>query len=227
MYEMMRLGYKYYKMLQEMDSKDWDGVIFHCSDSKWGDLPTVKDWHTLPCYNEDKKFWKYMGKVYQNKSDLPESVRELSGRGWSDIGYSFLIEGEYPTYTSLKSGKKGNSDGKLRIGRPLNRFGAHCIGRNTVDIGVCLVGEEGTFTEAQFKTAVGFSIGCMMKYRMEVADNYGHCQFADKTCPEFDVDKEIKEKALSEILDFQLDHGLCVDGLVWRKTVQKCKEIFE
>lgn len=47
-------------------------------------------------------------------------------RGWSDIGYHFIIL----------------PDGRCEEGRPLHRPGAHCVAghRNFIGIGICLVG---------------------------------------------------------------------------------------
>ena len=51
--------------------------------------------------------------------------------GWSDIGYHFVIE----------------LDGDIGVGRPQEKSGAHCKGKNSTSIGVCYVGgvaENGT-----------------------------------------------------------------------------------
>ena len=50
---------------------------------------------------------------------------------WSDIGYHFVVE----------------LDGDIGVGRPQERSGAHCKGKNATSIGVCYVGgvsENGT-----------------------------------------------------------------------------------
>lgn len=46
------------------------------------------------------------------------------GRGWSDVGYHFIIR----------------RDGTIEKGRPLERPGAHARGHNSNSIGICLVG---------------------------------------------------------------------------------------
>jgi N-acetylmuramoyl-L-alanine amidase. len=54
-------------------------------------------------------------------------IREWhKAKGWSDIGYNFLIM----------------PDGQCEEGRPLDRPGAHCkMGhRNSIGVGICLVG---------------------------------------------------------------------------------------
>jgi len=48
----------------------------------------------------------------------------VEGRGWSDIGYHYIIQ----------------PDGKLEFGRDVNIAGAHVKGDNKTSIGVCMVG---------------------------------------------------------------------------------------
>lgn len=47
-------------------------------------------------------------------------------RGWSDIGYHWVIEG----------------DGETLVGRPAGSTGAHCRKHNNYTLGVCLVGDN-------------------------------------------------------------------------------------
>ena len=49
----------------------------------------------------------------------------VNGRGWSDIGYHWVIL----------------SDGTIEAGRPEGDLGAHVAGHNRGSIGVCLVGQ--------------------------------------------------------------------------------------
>lgn len=63
-------------------------------------------------------------------------------RGWSDIGYHFVIY----------------LDGSVHAGRPLDKIGAHCTGHNSYSIGICYVGgldkngkPKDTRTDAQKK----------------------------------------------------------------------------
>ena len=58
------------------------------------------------------------------------------GRGFSDIGYHFLIL----------------QNGTVLAGRPVSNQGAHCKGQNEDSIGICLTGRD-KFTEAQFEAA--------------------------------------------------------------------------
>lgn len=57
-----------------------------------------------------------------------ESIRQhhMRDRGWTDIGYHYVIDG----------------DGNLRYGRKLPRMGAHALGRNADTVGICVIGDN-------------------------------------------------------------------------------------
>lgn len=68
--------------------------------------------------------------VHHSGANPHQSVREIQNfhmdtRGWSDIGYNFLI----------------NPAGEIFEGRGWNRVGAHAVGYNTATIGVCIIGD--------------------------------------------------------------------------------------
>lgn len=103
----------------------------------------------------------------------------VKGRGWSDIGYHFVIE----------------LDGAVKNGRPLHRSGAHTKGYNATSIGICYVGgidkdkkPKDTRTEAQRKAMDQLVADLKMDY--PTATIHGHNEFAAKACPSFDVSKE-------------------------------------
>lgn len=62
-------------------------------------------------------------------SQSPRSIQayHMINRGWSDIGYNYLI---------------GSRDGKIYEGRGWSQVGAHCAGHNTATIGVCVIGRD-------------------------------------------------------------------------------------
>ena len=72
--------------------------------------------------------------------------KEKGGRGWRDIGYHYVIR----------------LDGTIELGRPLEKAGAHCIGRkgedhNSHSIGICYIGgrhikEDGTWEWGDTRT---------------------------------------------------------------------------
>ena len=103
-------------------------------------------------------------------------------RGWSDIGYHFIIY----------------LDGSVHEGRPLERIGAHTIGHNRNSIGVCYIGgmnKEYTKAKDTRTTAQKESLkNLLMSYKNKYKDIkiYGHRDFANKACPSFDATSEYK-----------------------------------
>lgn len=106
----------------------------------------------------------------------------VKGRGWSDIGYHFVIL----------------TDGRIQRGRPLNRNGAHTKGHNE-NIGVCYVG--GVATDGKPKdtmTALQVdSFERLVKWlRLITGKRYdikGHNDYTNlKACPSFAVDVKFK-----------------------------------
>lgn len=103
-------------------------------------------------------------------------------RGWSDIGYHFIIY----------------LDGSVHEGRPLERTGAHTIGHNTNSIGICYIGgmnkeytkAKDTRTAAQKESLENLLVSFKEKYKdIKI---YGHRDFANKACPSFDATSEYK-----------------------------------
>ena len=102
-------------------------------------------------------------------------------KGWSDIGYHVVIR----------------RNGKIETGRPLEKAGAHCRGKNKHSIGICLIGginkeqvPRNNFTKAQFKTLEKV----VKKYDMiyDGLDIRGHSEFSKKACPSFNVQTWLK-----------------------------------
>lgn len=105
------------------------------------------------------------------------------GNGWSDIGYHDIIR----------------RDGTAQEGRPLSISGAHTRGQNKDSIGICLIGgvdnnnhPEKNFTKDQFKTLNRL----LRLYRVQYpkATIHGHREFANKSCPSFDVQEYIRKE---------------------------------
>lgn len=101
-------------------------------------------------------------------------------RGFSDIGYHFVIY----------------LDGTIVRGRPVEQIGAHCLKHNRHSIGVCYVGgldstgrfAKDTRTEAQKQSLTALLSLLHVKYPQ--ASIHGHREFANKSCPCFDVHKD-------------------------------------
>ncbi len=99
-------------------------------------------------------------------------------RGWSDIGYHFVIR----------------LNGDIEEGRPIEKTGAHVKGYNSQSIGICLVGglddnqqPKATFTDNQLIALEGLLTG--LSAFCPNAEILGHRDFPNvhKACPSFDV----------------------------------------
>ncbi|MBS9781940.1 MAG: N-acetylmuramoyl-L-alanine amidase [Gammaproteobacteria bacterium] len=110
-------------------------------------------------------------------------------RGWSDIGYHFVIR----------------LNGEVETGRPIERAGAHVKGYNSNSIGICLIGGEdkdkqpkATFTDNQLIALKGLLAGLQSFYPN--AEILGHRDFphVHKACPCFDVKYWLETGQLTE-----------------------------
>ena len=101
-------------------------------------------------------------------------------KGWRCIGYHYLID----------------LDGTIEKGRNEDEIGAHCSGYNSKSIGICYVGgldkdgktPKDTRTKEQKDALWKLLVELIKKY--PEATIHGHCEFAKKACPCFDVKKE-------------------------------------
>ena len=102
----------------------------------------------------------------------------VQDRGWSDIGYHFLID----------------RDGKVGLGRPIEKVGAHTQGHNSGTIGISLFGGWDSASTDQFLE--NYTLGQQEALTHLIADlrqKYGrltlagHNNFASKACPGFNV----------------------------------------
>jgi len=102
-------------------------------------------------------------------------------RGFNDIGYHYVI----------------HLDGKISVGRPLNKQGAHCSGQNRGSIGICYVGgmskdmkkAKDTRTQAQKDSLIKLMHELIYKYNKDMTI-HGHNEYANKACPSFNVQEE-------------------------------------
>ena len=100
-------------------------------------------------------------------------------KGWNGIGYHFVID----------------LDGTVETGRPVEKQGAHCIGKNTTTIGICYIGglvnkkPTDTRTDAQ-RQALRNLVATLRHCYPTIVKVSGHNQYANKACPCFDVTRE-------------------------------------
>jgi N-acetylmuramoyl-L-alanine amidase len=113
-----------------------------------------------------------------------ETIRgwHVNERGWSDIGYHFVVL----------------LDGTVDKARPVERQGAHVRGHNKGSIGICYIGgcdadmnPKDTRTDLQKESLTELISYLMDSY--EDATLHGHNEFSSKACPSFNVKEEYKE----------------------------------
>lgn len=126
--------------------RDIKAIIVHCSDTATGTVQGIKTYHTAP---------------------------PPFGRGWSDIGYHWII----------------SQDGVVHPGRPEATPGAHCENHNFNTLGICLIGvDEHSFTLIQLEALRKLLKEKMAEYKIDSSKVYGHYetdtgQAQGKTCP--------------------------------------------
>lgn len=114
--------------------------------------------------------------IHCTDSDSPhydlEAIRDdHKSRGWSDIGYHYLID----------------QKGSIHLGRDESVQGAHVKGFNKSSIGIALMGKK-TFSIIQFQSLLKLCIYLQTRYKLEAEDFLGHCELDEnKTCPNFNV----------------------------------------
>lgn len=119
----------------------------------------------------------------EGRVETVQSIRNMhKAKGWSDIGYHYLI----------------GLNGECWESRNVNLIGAHCEGHNSNSIGVCYVGgvdkkmqPKDTRTEKQKYALVALLKDLRKLYPK--AKIYGHHDFnKGKSCPCFDAKNEYK-----------------------------------
>lgn len=135
-----------------------------------------------------KTFMRNISEIIIHCSDTPYgkdySVKDIDRwhieRGFSGIGYHYVV----------------HLDGSVSLGRPLELQGAHCFGHNANSVGICYIGGRDvsgrvadTRTPAQ-KEALKSLVG-HLKRRFKGVTVHGHNEFSNKSCPCFDVSKEV------------------------------------
>lgn len=110
-------------------------------------------------------------------------------RGWTTIGYHWLITNCYGTYSDWRAKlPRLELDGRVWSGRAEKFVGAHVYGYNAESIGVCMIGMDGMFSSAQLRSCA--------KLCMELQERYpsieyimGHYEMnPNKTCPDLDME---------------------------------------
>jgi N-acetylmuramoyl-L-alanine amidase len=113
----------------------------------------------------------------RGRGDTAETIHRWHlQRGWSGIGYHFVI----------------GDTGDVEAGRPTYWSGAHCPSYNSRSIGVCIIGRGGNdFTDTQINSAVSLVLGLMAQFDIPVDNVIGHYEAdpeSGKTCPNYPMD---------------------------------------
>ena len=125
-----------------------------------------------------------------SEKSAQEKVNEVrrwhTGRGWSDVGYHYLID----------------RDGTIVKGRSVERAGAHVRGHNANSIGISLFGGHGAsatdsfedhFTSAQ-DAALRKLITTLRNDFTSIKKVSGHNEYSNKGCPGFKVGSWIGDR---------------------------------
>ena len=131
-------------------------VVIHCTDSPDSldiGCKEIRQWHTDP----------------------PRFVDGVNkgGRGWSDIGYHYVIR----------------RTGSIERGRDDSVPGAHVKGHNSDSIGIVWVGRDDIDSRQQ-QSLLNIVRVMMNLYDLSIDDVYGHNElYPGKTCPNLDMDR--------------------------------------
>lgn len=116
----------------------------------------------------------------EGKDYTTEDIKKWHrARGFSDIGYHYIIY----------------RDGSIHNGRNVNISGAHCTNHNAHSIGICYIGgvdkynkPKDTRTLEQKNSLKNLLLKLKVLYPK--ATIHGHCEYANKACPSFNVKNE-------------------------------------
>jgi len=104
----------------------------------------------------------------------------VNGRGWSDIGYHYIVR----------------LNGDIEAGRPIERMGAGVRGHNRDTIHVCYIGgvdedmnPKDTRTPEQKESIIKLIKRIKSKLNNKIT-THGHNEFSSKACPSFIVKNE-------------------------------------
>lgn len=178
-------------------------LVIHCTATQEGISKTPDDiieMHLSPLPLAKGKV-QYKGKVYNDRESLPsellngKSIKKLSGRGWTKVGYSKLV-----LLTGLVHGFVFENDDEFVDEFEITN-GA--LGINSVAMHVCYVGgvdkklePKDTRTEQQRAALKRIILEIIYKWPdIKVA---GHYHFAKKACPSFDVEKWLESIGVAE-----------------------------
>ena len=151
--------------------KKWKRIVIHCSDSFWGSVSEIRDWHV------NGNGWSDIGYQYIIDNGKIKTDYYLDCmNGTIEIGRP--IDGDMIAESSEK--------------------GAHAYGYNSDSIGICLIGKE-RFTPFQFSGLFFLVSDLMTRFKIDLENVVGHYELdPKKTCPNIDMDSF--RKLLSKVI---------------------------
>ena len=156
---------------------DWHSGSFHGKGNQVRHIDEI----VVHCTATNPKWF-----IDRDAQDVVKEIRRwhTEERGWSDIGYHFVI----------------HRNGQIAAGRPITRGGAHTRGRNKSTIGIALVGGRGgcandafldNFTADQERELRALVESLQQEFP-DIEHVTGHNNYAPKACPCFDVKKWLR-----------------------------------
>jgi N-acetylmuramoyl-L-alanine amidase len=145
-----------------MTAKILKNIFLHCSDSAFGEVRIVDQWHR-------QRGWKGIGYHYVI----------LNGRPFKDVRYIDFLDGQ------IQPGHAFNDDAIFQD----YEVGTHVAGRNASSLGVCLIGTT-EFTDPQLLSARRLLLTLAKRFQLQIKDILGHYEDPDanKTCPNIPMD---------------------------------------
>ena len=121
-------------------------------------------------------------------------------KGWSDVGYHFVISNGIPTYEDLKASRKFEyMVGQVEWGRRLDadewieadEVGAHAYGFNRGSIGICLIHKNGRYPNKMLISLLELTSYLVSKFKIDIKNVVGHCELDSRkpSCPSINMKK--------------------------------------
>ena len=131
-----------------------------------------------------KKIIIHCSATRENENILAATIKRwhTKEKGWSDIGYHYVI----------------HLDGTIVKGRKDDVVGAHCLGHNANSLGVCYIGgldKKGHNPKDTRTLEQKIALQSLLKtltFTHPESVIYGHRDFSNKACPSFDATSEYK-----------------------------------
>lgn len=178
-------------------------LIIHCTATPSSMTVTkemLQEWHMGPC-DQPGGVVRYLGKDYASRAVLPadiingKPIAKIKGRGWNRLGYSMIIHrnGASQILTPFNDDDVITNDEMTWGATGVNAISRHIVLEGGIEA-VKLMPFSGLFAIEQRKTLITVIKQEIQKVpTIKVA---GHNNFAQKTCPGFNVEAFLIENKL-------------------------------